>query len=131
MTWNDAIERQRQPLLVIIARLYTMIGLTEGGSIARLARPLYRAVLALLRPAESAVRRLIIVMAQEIKVTPSASANPARKQPAGSRNGKSQGHSRRSFALCDPRLKEGGFARRKPQGPGPQPRLHFYDDGWR
>ena len=48
-----------------------MIGLTEGGAVERLSKPLYRIVLGILRPAESAVRRLIIVAARDIVVEPS------------------------------------------------------------
>jgi len=59
MDWALAIERNRQPLLRIVAALFAMIGLTETGAVERLSRPVYRAVLGVLRPAEAAVRRLI------------------------------------------------------------------------
>ena len=42
MDWDFAIERHRGPLLRIVAALFAMIGLTEGGAIERLSRPLYR-----------------------------------------------------------------------------------------
>ena len=70
MDWDFAIERHREPLLRIVVGLFAMIGLTEGGAVERLSRPLYRLVLGILRPAESAVRRLIIVAARDIVVEP-------------------------------------------------------------
>ena len=70
MDWALAIERNREPLLRIVATLFAMIGLAEGAAVERLSRPLYRAVLGVLRPAEAAVRRLIIVAAQGMVVKP-------------------------------------------------------------
>ena len=45
MDWALAIERNRQPLLRIVAVLFSMIGLGEGSFVARVSRPVYRAVL--------------------------------------------------------------------------------------
>jgi hypothetical protein len=98
MDWAFAIERNREPLLRIVAALFGMIGLTQDGAVERLSRPLYRAVLRVLRPAEAAVRRLIIVAARDIVVKP----GQARPAPAGlAISGKGQG--RASFRLFDPR----------------------------
>ena len=98
MDWDRAIERNRQPLLRIVASLFAMIGLSEDGQVERLARPLYRAVLLVLRPAEAAVRRLIIVAARGMVVKPS----PKRSAPAGLRIA-GKGGARLSFRLFDPR----------------------------
>lgn len=98
MDWALAIERNRQPLLRIVAVLFGMIGLGPSASVERIARPLHRAVLAVLRPAEAAVRRLIVAAARGIAAKPSA----PRPVPAGlviSRTG--QG--RTAFQLFDPR----------------------------
>ena len=94
MDWDFAIERHREPLLRIVVGLFAMIGLTENGAVERLSRPLYRLVLGILRPAESAVRRLIIVAARDIVVEPS----PKRPFPAGrviARKGKGKRQARR------------------------------------
>jgi hypothetical protein len=56
-----------------------MVGLQAQGTVARLPRPLYRAALSVLRPAESAVRRLIVIAARGIVVRPHA----PRPMPAG------------------------------------------------
>lgn len=121
MDWAIAIDRHRQALLRIVATLYVMIGLTDGVSIDRLPRPLHRMVLALLRPAEAAVRRLIIVLARDLVVKP-RSARPA---PAGlvvPRKGKT----RTSFRLFDRHWKHDD-ATGRPSVAGPGPRIHFFD----
>lgn len=117
-----AIERHRQPLLGIVATLYAMIGLAEGGMVERLSWPLYRAVLALLRPAESAVRRLIVAAAHGLVLKQRASRPaPAKPVTRGKR------HRRRSFALFDPRMPQVDRNRRFiPTGPKVEPRIHFF-----
>src|SRR5262245_26768223 len=98
MNWDLAIERNREPLQRIVAALFAMIGLSEAGRVERLSRPVYRAVLLVLRPAEAAVRRLVIVAARGMVVKPS----PMRPAPVGlTISGKGQG--RVSFRLFDPR----------------------------
>jgi hypothetical protein len=68
MDWNAAIERHRDTLKRILAALVAMAGLADGR--ATLPRHLHRAVLRLLRPAEAAARRLIIVQARGLVVAP-------------------------------------------------------------
>jgi hypothetical protein len=88
--WNLAIERNREALKRILAALVAMAGLADVGpgfsSRVRgggtLPRYLHTAVLRLLRPAESAVRRLVIVAARGVVVAPPRS-------PSRSRNAKS------------------------------------------
>src|SRR5688500_14605921 len=120
MDWAFAIERNREPLLRIVAALFAMIGLTEAGQVERLSRPVYRAVLLVLRPAEAAMRRLIIVAARGMVVKPS----PVRSAPAGlAISGKGQG--RVSFQLFDPRQRfDSGRPTRSPR---PQPRIHLIE----
>src|SRR5690349_17482924 len=103
MDWDFAIERNRDMLLGIVAGLFARIGLTEnGGTVERLSRPLYRKVLGLLRPAEAAVRRLIVVMARDIKVEP----RPKRPRATGllrSRKGTFQAKNRSAGQEKKPR----------------------------
>jgi hypothetical protein len=125
MGWAEAIESNRIPLLRIVAALITMIGLGEGGTVERLSRPLYRAVLRVLRPAESAVRRLIVVAAHGIVVK----LPPARPAPAGLQiSGKGKG--RVSFQLFDPRQRPDWDNGRRTRGPMPQPRIHIFNVGF-
>lgn len=84
MDWNLAIERNREALVRIVAALIAMAGLSESGP-GTLPRPLHRAVLRLLRPAESAVRRLIIIFALTVSEKKAAAALaplPTKPKPA-------------------------------------------------
>ena len=66
MDWNAAIENNREALKRVLAMLVAMAGLDDRPT--TLPRHLHRAVLGLLRPAEAAVRRLIVVAARGIVV---------------------------------------------------------------
>ena len=123
MDWALAIERNRQPLLRIVALLFGMIGLGDGRSVARVSRPVYRAVLSVLRPAEAAVRRLIVVAARGIEVRPQA------VRPAPSRWAISSGaiRSRVSFQLFDPRRALAIGHRRRDAEPRSAPRIRVID----
>jgi hypothetical protein len=122
MDWDLAIERNREPLLRIIAALFAMIGLTEAGAVERLSRPVYRAVHLVLRPAEAAVRRLIIVAARGMVVK----SSPVRPAPVGlAIAGKGQG--RVSFRLFDPRKRFDQAHDRPSRGPRLQPRIRFME----
>jgi hypothetical protein len=81
MDWNRVIERNSERLFVVVATLVAMIRVHGGGMAAFLPRHVYSAVLILLRPAESAVRRLIIIAARGIVVKLKLGA--ARPFPAG------------------------------------------------
>jgi len=67
MDWGAAVERNRESLKRILATLVAMAGLADGAT--TMPRRLHQAVLRVLRPAEAAVRRLIIVVAQGLVVT--------------------------------------------------------------
>jgi hypothetical protein len=124
MDWTLAIERYRKPLLRIVAALFAMIGLREGGTVERLSWPLYRAVLQVLRPAEAAVRRLIIVMARDMAAKPP----PARKAPARRKISSKGRRGRKPFQLFDPRQRfDGNDNRRTPGVQRAEPRIHFFE----
>ncbi len=122
MDWDVAIERNREPLLRIIATLFAMIGLTGTDAVERLSRPLYRTVLGVLRPAEAAVRRLIVVAARGMV------AKPRQRRPAPVGLAISgTGRGRLSFQLFDPRRPCGEDNGRRHAGPRPQPHIRFID----
>jgi hypothetical protein len=123
MDWDQAIERQRGALFSIVASLFAMIGLAEGSAVARLPVPVYRAVLRILYPAESAVRRLIVVVARGLKVELLA----PRPVPAGLKSPKRKTSSRLSFQLCDSRRSFNHENRRRGLKVGP--RIHTFHDG--
>ena len=102
MDWNAAIEKNREALKRVLAMLVAMAGiasgphpgvpadpeLAEGEPRRTLPRHLHRAVLSLLRPAEAAARRLIIVAARGI-VVDLPPARPRKPTPSSTilRNG--------------------------------------------
>ncbi len=102
MNWDLAIKRNSEILAGIVADLFAMLGLVGEATVSRLPWPTYRAVLRILRPAESALRRLIVVAARGLVVEPTAS----RPKPAGAKGIKKGGTSRSlSFQLFDPRTR--------------------------
>ena len=78
MDWPMIIERNADRLVSVVTELFVMAGFGRGGT-AFLPRHICRALLILLRPAESALRRLIIIAARGLVVKLRA----ARAFPAG------------------------------------------------
>ena len=72
MDWEHAIKRNSEVLAGIVESLFVMLGLVGDATVTRLPWPAYRAVLRVLRPAESALRRLIVVAARGLVVEPAA-----------------------------------------------------------
>ena len=66
MDWPLVIDRNRTALLTIIVALMASLGLVSGGRLSTLPFFLYRRALRILRPAESALRRLIVIVAHEM-----------------------------------------------------------------
>jgi hypothetical protein len=66
MDWQLAITRNREALAAIIMALIKSLGLAEGGALTTLPIHIYTRALAILRPAESAVRRLIKIAAMQL-----------------------------------------------------------------
>ncbi len=120
MDWARAIERNREALKLIVAALFAMLGVAGGATLARIPRGLHTAVLRLLRPAESATRRLVVIMARDLVVK----LRPARPLPAGL--GGKGGRQRHSFELVDPRKRfepsHGGTVTRS------FPRIHIFTE---
>src|SRR4051812_30922628 len=119
MDWARAIEINQAALIRIVAALIAMVGLAAEGAAARLPRPLYRRALSLLRPAESAVRRLIVIAARGVKVKPHA----LRPMPQGLALA-SVGTAAASFQLFDSRKRSGARTRRA--GPKREPRVYIF-----
>ncbi len=106
MDWAKAIERNSETLRGIVAALLAMLGLAGSAPVARIPQPLHSAVLRLLRPAESAMRRLVVIAARGLVVK----LAPSRSMPAGP-IGRGAGL-RFSFQLFDPRKNFAGPHRR-------------------
>ncbi len=112
--WARAIERNSEALKAIIATLFAMFG---EASVERLPESLYRGLLRILRPAESAMRRLIVIAARGLVLKPGLS-RPMPKEPI--RKG---AVSRPVFQLFDPRK---NFADYGSSTPSVLPRLHIF-----
>ena len=121
MDWARAIERNSEALKEIVAALFAMLGLAGGATVARIPQPLHRAVLRLLRPAESAVRRLVVIAARGLVVKPA----PSRPMPAGA-IGKGGRSRRPSFQLFDPRKNFAELRQHRRKFTRNPPRIHFF-----
>jgi hypothetical protein len=100
MDWARAVEINRVALTRIVAALVSLFA-AQGGS-GRLPLPVYQLIARVLHPAESAVRRLIVIAARGLEV----SVPPARAMPKGMIiAGTSKG--RVSFQLFDTRKQFG------------------------
>lgn len=66
MDWPLAVDRNRENLLRIILALVASLGLSDGGVLKTLPRFLYRRAMRILVPAESALRRLIVMAVYEM-----------------------------------------------------------------
>jgi hypothetical protein len=97
LDWTLAIARNREALQRIVAALFALAGLANGAAFAVLPRQTYRAILLVLRPAESAVRRLIVIAAHGLSIK----ANPSRSMPIGLTPSKGQARAP-AFTLIDP-----------------------------
>jgi hypothetical protein len=112
MDWATAIEMNRQSLIRIVAGLIAMVGIVEF-----MPRPLYLAVSRVLRPAEAAVRRLIVGATRGLAIKPM----PVRPMPQGLAfaGKRSEGF---SFQLFDSRPSFG-----RPHAPRAEPRIRVLD----
>ena len=119
MDWARAIAINQAALTRIVAALIAMVGFAAEGALARLPRPLYRRALSVLRPAESAVRRLIVIAARGVKVKPQT----VRPMPPGLTLAR-VGGARASFQLFDARKRFG--VRTGRAGPKPEPRVFVF-----
>ena len=91
MDWDHAIKRNSDVLAGIVESLFIMLGLVGEATVSRLPWPTYRAVLRVLRPAESCLRRLIVVAARGLVLAPAVSrprragaVKPGRAEPRAS-----------------------------------------------
>ncbi|MGB8818076.1 MAG: hypothetical protein WCC66_09180 [Rhizobiaceae bacterium] len=71
MDYALAIRRNREQLRQIVLALFALANMRVGGSLFTLRRDVFAAIMLVLRPAESAVRRLIVIAA--IGLAPSTS----------------------------------------------------------
>ncbi len=121
--WDLAIKRNSEALKGIIAELFAMLGLAGEATVSRIPQPLHRAVLRVLWPAESAVRRLIIIAARGL-VVKLAPSRPMPK-PVGP-IGKGGGSRLPSFQLFDTRKNFAELRQHRRRPTRLSPRIHFF-----
>jgi hypothetical protein len=119
MDWAWAIDRNSAALKAIVDAMFAMLGLVGAATVVRLPGPVYRHLLRLLRPTESAVRRLIVVAARGL-VVKVALARPKPSGPIGK-----GGPSRVSFQLFDTRKRFAVLQHNK-KAPRRLPRIHVF-----
>ena len=121
MDWDLAITRNSKALKGIIEVLFALLGLDGTDAAQRIPRSLHSAVLGVLRPAESAVRRLIVIAARNVVVK----LSPSRPMPEGRKIVRGGGSGPPSFQLFDP------LKRPKPlrvmKSRRLEPRIHILD----
>ena len=122
MDWDLAIKRNSEALTGIIAALFAMLG---DVTVSRLPRPVYYAVLRILRPAESAVRRLIVIATRGLVVK----LAPSRPMPKGLKIGKGDKSRFPSFQLFDTRKNFPELRQRRVKYAKHPPRIHFFGPG--
>ena len=96
MDWPMIIERNAERLIAVLTELFVMAGFGRGGT-ALLPRHVCRALLILLRPAESAARRLITMAARGLVLK----LRSAQAFPVGTALKRDAGRVA-SFCLIDP-----------------------------
>ena len=122
MDWEHAIKRNSEVLAGIVETLFVMLGLVGEATVSRISWPAYRAVLRVLRPAESCLRRLIVVAARNIVIAPVAS----RPKTARAIKPSKRGTSRPSFQLFDPQPRI--VLPRRRISKRAVPRIHFFNN---
>ena len=120
--WDGAVKSHSEALNRIVAVLFAMLGLDGDATIGRIPLPLHRAVLRVLRPAESAVRRLVVIAARGLVVK----LVPSRPMPAGKVIGKGSGNSSPSFQLYDTRKYFPELSQHRVKYTRNPPRIHFF-----
>jgi hypothetical protein len=127
MDWDLAIKRNSEALKGIIAALFALLGLDGTDAASRIPRSLHSAVLGVLQPAESALRRLIIIAARGLVVK----LAPSRPMPKGQMIGKGSAPRSSSFRLFDTRKDFPELRQHRVKYAKHPPRILFFGPGSR
>ena len=119
--WDLAIKRNSEALNSIVAALFALLGLAGEATVARIPRSVHSAMLRVLRPAESAIRRLIVIAARGLVVK----LAPSRPMPKGHMIRKG-GTPRSFFQLFDPRKNFAELRQHRVKYTRNPPRIHIF-----
>ena len=120
--WAGAIKRNSEALKGIVEALFAMLGLVGDATVGRIPPVLHRAVLRVLHPAESAVRRLVVIAARGLVVK----IAPSRPMTKGQMIGKGGGSRLPAFRLFDTRKSFPELRQRRVRYMKNPPRIHVY-----
>lgn len=104
MNRTPAIDRYLAQLTGIVAVLLAWAGLQEGDKGAPITRAAYQKIMRVLLPAESALRRLIVLAAEDVKAGPAGRKMPEAVKAALKKRLSRSGERVGAFPLFDPRL---------------------------
>ena len=125
MDWDLVVKHNSEALKGIIETLFALLGLDGKATVSRIPKPLHRAVALVLRPAESAVRRLIIIASRGLVVK----LAPSRPMPKGTVLGKGEASRLPAFKLYDTRKYFPELCKRRVRYAKYPPRIHFFGPG--
>jgi len=128
MNWDAAIKMHQQALLAMVSVMLELAGIVAGGSVETLPRWVRSKILNILRPSESATRRLILVYAfiKGIKM-PRLAPRENRAGPLGPIK-RGTGQRPPPFQLIDPRKCFDKKPPRRAKGSGPRISIPGYSD---
>ena len=125
MDWDLVVKHNSEALKGIIETLFAMLGLDGKATVSRIPAPLHRAVALVLRPAESALRRLIVIASRGVVVK----VAPSRPMPKGTVLGKGEASRLPAFKLYDTRKYFPELCKRRVRYAKYPPRIHFFGPG--
>jgi hypothetical protein len=102
--WNDAVARNTEALRTVIGSLLGLLSLYGGTEALTLPRGIRATILQVLRPAEAALRRIILIAARDVTVEVTASKAKPPEHILKTRIAKTRSM---SFQLFDPRKRSG------------------------
>lgn len=127
--WDAAVARNIVVLRVIVVELLGLLAGHGGLDAVMVPRGVRSIILRVLRPAESALRRMIVIAARDVKVEPSSPKADLSQSVAGKITAKTftPGRtSRLAFQLFDPRKR---FGQRRIEYTSLNPRVFFIAAG--
>jgi hypothetical protein len=101
--WDDAVVRNAAALAGVVAQLLAVLSLYGGVRAARLPRVVHARIIRVLRPAESALRRLIVIAARGVIAEPALEHTGRTERIVTGHTLPRQPASIMSFQLFDPR----------------------------
>jgi hypothetical protein len=118
--WNEAVSRNTAALKAVVAELVGLLAVYGGVDAVKVPRVVHSTLLRVLRPMESALRRLIVIAARDLVVEPAKPSSP-HLSPKRSRT-RGNGSRHVAFQLFDPRKR---FLQRRVTYTSLTPRIFF------